>query len=57
MIHRLVAKITIYEYEKGLKYVKGKFVGILQPGQHRYLGSSTTITKVDIRPYFIPISG
>ena len=57
MTHRLVAKTTIYEYERGLKYVKGKFVGILEPGQYRYLGSTTTIAKVDIRPYFVPISG
>ena len=57
MAYRLVTKTTIYEYEKGLKYVKGKFVGILGPGQYRYLGSSTTITKIDIRPYFVPIPG
>ena len=57
MSYRLVTRTTIYEYERGLKYVKGKFVGILEPGQYRYLGSSTTITKVDIRPYVVPISG
>ena len=29
----LFKKLTIFEYERGLKYVRGRFVGILEPGQ------------------------
>ena len=51
-------RITIFEYERGLKYVKGRFKGILPPGQYWVwpLGS-TKIRKVDIRPQYVSIPG
>ena len=50
-------RITIFEYEKGLKYNKGKYVKILEPGQYWYLTCFNSISKVDIRPTYISISG
>ena len=52
-----IHKITIYEYEKGLKYSKGRFKGILNAGMHWYAGFFVTIQRVDIRPKFVSISG
>ena len=34
VIYFMVRKVTIYEYEKALKYSKGKFVKILGPGRY-----------------------
>ena len=52
-----VGKITVFEYERALKYYKGKFRNILEPGLHRYLRKNTTMHKIDIRPHFVTIAG
>jgi len=49
--------MIIFEYERGLKYHKGKFVGILGAGRYWIFPHSTTINKIDIRPKFISIPG
>ncbi len=50
-------RITIFEYEKGLKYSKGKFKKVLGPGQYWIFQKNTVVTKVDVRPKFVSISG
>jgi regulator of protease activity HflC (stomatin/prohibitin superfamily) len=48
---------TIYEYERGLLYRRGKFVGILDPGRHRFFKASQRIYKLDIRLQSVTIPG
>jgi regulator of protease activity HflC (stomatin/prohibitin superfamily) len=50
-------KITIFEHERGLKYVKGKFTGTLEPGQYWIYQPITAVSRIDIRPRFISITG
>ncbi|MBN2590130.1 MAG: slipin family protein [Sedimentisphaerales bacterium] len=50
-------RVTIFEYERGLKYSKGKFSKILEPGQYWYFPYFDSVIKVDIRPNFISIPG
>ena len=52
-----LARITILEYEKGLKYAKGRFDSVLGPGQYWYIPVSTIIRKLDVRPRFVSITG
>ena len=52
-----VRRITVLEYEKGLKYVEGKFKAVLEPGQYWYMPFFTIIQKLDIRPRFVSITG
>ena len=52
-----VRRITILEYEKGLKYEKGIFQAALSAGQYWYWPFFTIIHKVDIRPRFVSITG
>jgi regulator of protease activity HflC (stomatin/prohibitin superfamily) len=49
--------IVIYEFERGLKYSRGKFTGVLQPGFYWSVQHLADIRKVDIRPAFAPITG
>ena len=49
--------IIIYEFERGLKYRKGKFIGILNAGRYWVFFRSTTVNKIDIRPKFISVPG
>lgn len=53
----LVHRLTVMEYERGLKYSRGSFVATLDPGQHWYMPLFTTIEKVDVRPRFASVSG
>jgi regulator of protease activity HflC (stomatin/prohibitin superfamily) len=50
--------ITVFEYERGLKYVAGRFKAVLPPGRYwRGWWSKTTILKVDIRPQYVAVPG
>lgn len=49
--------VTIFEYEKGIKYRKGKFVGILEAGRYWIFSRNITVNKIDVRPKFITIPG
>lgn len=49
--------VTIYEYQKGLSYRKGRYAGTLDAGQFWIWPLFTTIVPVDIRPEFITIPG
>lgn len=50
-------RITVLEYERGLKYVSGRFLSILQPGQYWYMPFFTIVHKLDVRPRFVSMTG
>ena len=52
-----VRRITVLEYEKGLKYAKGKFKYVLEPGQYWFMPFFTIIQKLDVRQRFVSITG
>ena len=54
---RLVTRVTIFEYEKGVRFYKGKFKDIVGPGKYTYFNSSTRIDVFDLRPSIMPING
>lgn len=54
---RLVTRVTIFEYEKGVRFYKGKLKDIVGPGKYTYLNSSTRIEVFDLRPSIMSING
>jgi regulator of protease activity HflC (stomatin/prohibitin superfamily) len=50
-------RVIVYEYQRGLKYKKGRFVATLDPGLHWISAATSSIFVVDIRPEFITIQG
>ena len=52
-----VFAVTVFEYEKGLKYTRGRFTAVLRPGLYWVVPHFTTIRKVDVRPTFVSLSG
>jgi len=54
---RLVASITIFEYERALKFVRGKFASLATPGTYWYLPFRTRFHRVDTRLRYEAISG
>lgn len=49
--------IIVYEFERGLKYHKGKFVEVLNAGRYWIFFRSTIVKKIDVRPKFISVPG
>lgn len=51
-------RITVFEYERGLKYVKGRFKQVVGPGQYwLWTFGSTIIRKIDMRPQYLSVPG
>ncbi len=57
LIRIFARRITILEYEKGLKYFRGKFESMLGAGQYWYIPYFTAVQKIDVRPRFVSITG
>lgn len=52
-----IQHVTVYEYQKGLLYKKGRYVATLDPGSYWILSTFSLIMPVDIRPEFITVQG
>lgn len=52
-----LARVTVFEYERGLRYRCGRFVGILLPGMHWFIPFCTTVRKLDMRQRNVAVGG
>lgn len=52
-----IKRVTVYEYQKALKYTKGRYQETLGPGQYWIFPWRSSIVPVDVRPEFITIPG
>lgn len=52
-----VIKTTVFEYERGLKFSKGRLTGVLGPGQYWHLAGRTMIRRIDTRPSRVVVGG
>jgi regulator of protease activity HflC (stomatin/prohibitin superfamily) len=52
-----IRHVTVYEYQRALKYKKGRYQETLGPGRYWILTWRSSIVAVDIRPEFITIPG
>jgi regulator of protease activity HflC (stomatin/prohibitin superfamily) len=52
-----IKRVTIYEYQQGLKYSSGRYAGTLDPGRYWILSAFSSIVLIDVRPEFITIQG
>jgi hypothetical protein len=49
--------VTVHDYERGLRYRRGRFSGLVDPGTHITLAPLTEIHVLDGRPAFVTIEG
>lgn len=54
-IRKLIARVIIYDYQRGLLYKRGVFTGLLGPGGHWHVPLTSQITIVDIRAQTLSI--
>jgi regulator of protease activity HflC (stomatin/prohibitin superfamily) len=52
-----VRSVTVFEFERGLKYSRGKFHAVLEPGQYWYVPRFTSIRTIDMRTSVTALSG
>jgi len=57
LMRTLVSSITVFEYERGLRFVSGKLRDELEPGRYRYLKGRTFIRTFDLRSSQMALSG
>ena len=56
-VKHIIEIVTVWEYEKGLRYYKGRFQKLLEPGQYWIWRHSSHISRVDMRPRQVTLSG
>ena len=52
-----IRTVIIYEYQRGLRYQRGRFVGVVPPAQYWLFLRSTHIVPLDVRPTFVTVPG
>jgi regulator of protease activity HflC (stomatin/prohibitin superfamily) len=50
-------RVTVFEFERGVRYRNGRVAGTLEPGVHWIAPFFTTVTRVDVRPAFVAVPG
>lgn len=56
-LSRFIRRETVFEYQHAVRFLRGKFVGVLPPGAHWVFSPTTTIRLFDARPRIITIPG
>jgi regulator of protease activity HflC (stomatin/prohibitin superfamily) len=57
LIRPLAAIVTIHDYERGIHYRAGRFVGLLDAGTHLAVKPWSEIRVMDIRPTILTVPG
>jgi regulator of protease activity HflC (stomatin/prohibitin superfamily) len=52
-----IRHVIVYEYQRALKYSKGRYTGTLNPGSYWIASNFSSIVPVDVRPEFITVQG
>jgi regulator of protease activity HflC (stomatin/prohibitin superfamily) len=54
---REVHVVTVHDYERGLRFNRGRLAGLVDPGVHVTFGPLSEIRPLDVRPAMLPIEG
>jgi regulator of protease activity HflC (stomatin/prohibitin superfamily) len=57
VVAREIRFVTIHDYERGLRFRRGRLAGLVDPGIHVSFGPLSEIQALDIRPNFVPVEG
>jgi regulator of protease activity HflC (stomatin/prohibitin superfamily) len=52
-----MAKVTVMEWERVVRFEHGRLAGVLEPGRHSFRRRGTTLERVDLRPRLVPVNG
>ncbi len=57
LLRRTFKRVIVFEYERGVRFSRGRLVRILEPGAYWYNAFTATIQKLDLRPHFVSVAG
>ena len=57
LVRAALRPVVVYEFERGLRYARGKFTGVLAPGLYWPMQPLSEVRKVDIRPMLAVVPG
>lgn len=57
VVLREVHVVTVHDYERGLRFTRGRLAGLVDPGTHVTFGPLTQIRPMDMRPTMLPVEG
>lgn len=57
VVRRMFQRVTVFDYEQGLKYRHGKLLEILGAGSYWTYAPSVKIVRIDIRPKLVAVPG
>ncbi len=56
-VRSVIERVIVYQYQAGLKFKKGKLAQTLDAGKYWYLGTSSRVQIIDLRPRFVTVPG
>ena len=57
VVARLLGLVVVHDYERGLRYSRGRLMGLLDPGAYISFRAISEIRVFDVRPTFVTIDG
>lgn len=57
LARKLVERVTVFEYQRGLRYDRGRFAKVVGPGQYWVPRWRSTLTTLDVRPRVVTVPG
>ncbi len=57
IVRARLQSVTVFEYERGLRFRRGKFIGIVEPGSYWLWSGRDLVRKVDTRLRIIAMAG
>jgi len=57
LVRPIVAIVTVHDYQRGLRYRRGRFSGLVDPGIHFVLRPFSEVFILDGRPTFLTLEG
>ncbi|WP_230130254.1 slipin family protein [Bacillus sp. CECT 9360] len=57
IVTKFIRSVTIFAFEKGVRFHNGTFKDVVGPGRYTYLTSSTRLEVFDMRPAVLQING
>lgn len=57
LVRAFVDVITVHDYERGLRYRRGRFTGLVDPGSHVVVRPFNDVRVLDARPVYVTVEG
>lgn len=57
LVRAVVTVVTVHDYERGLRYRRGRFSGLVDPGTHFFIRPFSEVRRLDGRPAYIVVEG